>query len=109
MGEHYNYTKPSKGGAVLNNKAEGAHVLLDKGDLKVNGPYLDDIRSDQEAKYRKGRAHAFKKSTKKANPKKAASKSKETTSAPVAKKTATKKTVAKKTVAKKTTSQKVKK
>lgn len=49
------YVEPSKGGAVLNNKAEGAHVLVEKGDPKVNGPYLDDVRELEEKVYRTNR------------------------------------------------------
>lgn len=55
------YVEPSKGGAVRNNKAEGAHELLDKGDPKVNGPYLDDVRAMEEETYRKNRAALLKK------------------------------------------------
>lgn len=96
MGENYVYVEPSKGGAVLNNKAERAHALLDKGDLKVNGPYLDDVRSEQETVYRKRRKSAVKKSSKKTTSKKASSKSKKAASTPVAKKATAKKTAAKK-------------
>lgn len=31
---------------------------VDKGDPRVNGPYLDDIRADQERAYRESRMHA---------------------------------------------------
>lgn len=85
------YTEPSKGGVVLNNKAENAHAVLDKGDPKVNGPWLDDVRAAQEESYRKARKNALKKPAKKAASKKAASKSKKAQSTAVAKKAPTKK------------------
>lgn len=89
------YVEPSKGGAVLSNKHEGAHVLLDKGDPKVNGPYLDDIRAAEEVSYRKARLNATKKPAKKTASSKKKAQSKKKASAPVAK-VAAKKTAAKK-------------
>lgn len=88
------YVEPSKGGAVLSNKHEGAHVLLDKGDPKVNGPYLDDIRAAEEVSYRKARLNAAKKPAKKTASSKKKAQSKKKASAPVA--VAAKKTAAKK-------------
>lgn len=49
------YTEPSKGAAVRSNSHDRAHELVDKGDPKVNGPYLDDVREKQEETYRKNR------------------------------------------------------
>ncbi|HEY0750375.1 MAG TPA: hypothetical protein VGD26_04435 [Chitinophagaceae bacterium] len=36
-------------------KHENAHARPDKLDPKVNGPFLDDVRKEQEEAYRKAR------------------------------------------------------
>lgn len=83
--------------AVVSNSYENAHALVDKGDPRVNGPYLDDVRQAQEDEYRKKRMNELNANVDSAEktttaPKKAA-KSKKAASP--------KKAVAKKTVAKK--------
>lgn len=49
------YVDESKGAAVRSNSHNLAHELTDKGDPKVNGPYLDDVRALEEEEYRRNR------------------------------------------------------
>lgn len=49
------YNEPSKGGAVRSDSHANAHELVDKGDPRVNGPYLDDVRAMEEERYRQNR------------------------------------------------------
>lgn len=68
------YTEPSKGGAVRSNAHHNAHELVDKGDPKVNGPYLDDVRAKEEETYRKNRKSNLRALDKKAKRSRTASK-----------------------------------
>lgn len=60
------YTEPSKGAARRSNSHHLAHELVDKGDPKVNGPYLDDVRAKEEELYRKNRKRNLSAADKKA-------------------------------------------
>lgn len=74
------YVEPSKGAAVRNTVAEKSHALVDKGDPRVNGPYLDDVRELEEETYRHNRKKvlgAFDKKDKAKSSKKGKKKSKE--------------------------------
>lgn len=73
------YTEPSKGAAKRSDSHHRAHELVDKGDPKVNGPYLDDVRAKEEETYRKNRKKSLRAPVKKASSaaaKKVSSKSK---------------------------------
>lgn len=89
----------TKGAAVVSNDYKNAHALVDKGDPRTNGPYLDDIRAEQEAEYRNRRMAELNKDdakpTKKAVAKKAATPKPKKATSSTAKKAVAKKTAKK--------------
>lgn len=97
----------NKYGGTVSNSYDNAHEV-NKGDVRVDGPYLDDVRTQQQDAYRQRRTEelnaAYEANLKAiAEKEKAEQEEKEAAKKAVAKKTVAKKVAAKKTVAKKTT------